>query len=270
VLFARALLAVVLLSTLASCGDERPEVVSDGDGAPKEQATIELGFREAADDAAEDEAIAVLRRRLDGLGIEEATVEPDGDGITVRYPESSGLDPATVGGLLADQGELSFRAVLASTPQEIPPGCDDPGDADPDTTTRLPEVDASGSTIVCHELAPAALSGSIVASARAVEDGVGSWVVELELRPGPTGLDAFNGIAASCFERRTECPTGQVAVVLDDRVVSAPSIQAPSFEADGISIAGNFTPADAERLAIVLRSGALPVGLEVLETEEGG
>ena len=265
----RAVAAVLLASLIGACGDESPDVVSDG-GAVTDQATstIQLGFRGSPDEAAADEAVEVIRRRLDGLGIEDATVERDASGITVRYPESATPDPGTVGDLLTDHGELSFRPVLASTPPEVPPGCDVDSETAQDPAS-LPEVDPGGAAIVCHQLGPEALSGSSVESARAVADHPGPWMVALELREGDAGLDPFNALAAACFARAPECPTGQLAVVFDGAVVSAPTINAPSFEENGVSIVGDFTEKDAEELALVLRSGALPVELEVVSEGDG-
>ena len=70
-----------------------------------------------------------------------------------------------------------------------------------------------------------------------------------------------------CFNRRPTCPTGQLAIVLDGRVVSAPNINAESFQADAISISGSFDEGEAKDLALVLRYGSLPVELEAQQTQ---
>ena len=57
-------------------------------------------------------------------------------------------------------------------------------------------------------------------------------------------------------------PDGQLAIVLDSVVQSAPSINEPSYEADQIQISGSFTESEAKDLALVLRYGSLPVELE--------
>ncbi|MSW30062.1 MAG: SecD/SecF family protein translocase subunit, partial [Actinobacteria bacterium] len=58
------------------------------------------------------------------------------------------------------------------------------------------------------------------------------------------------------------CPTGQLAIVLDGRVLSAPSINSQSFKADQIEISGSFTERTAKDLATALKYGALPVEFE--------
>lgn len=93
------------------------------------------------------------------------------------------------------------------------------------------------------------------------------WQVNPTLRSGPEGIDKFNGIAALCYNGDQEvCPTRQLAVVLDHEVISAPSINAPSFSRDRIVISGSFTEEEARRLAESLRFGALPLELVAQET----
>ena len=118
-----------------------------------------------------------------------------------------------------------------------------------------------GTTV--YALGPALASGRIVATARAdIQNG--QWFVSLEMRGGEDGIDKFNEIAAQCYNASdpTVCPTGQLAIVLDSVVQSAPSINAPSFSPEDISISGSFTESEAKDLALVLRYGSLPVELE--------
>ena len=70
------------------------------------------------------------------------------------------------------------------------------------------------------------------------------------LKQGATGIDLFNATAAHCFAQDQTCPTGQLAIVVDGVVISAPTIQEPSFQADQIQITGTpFTEAQATALA---------------------
>src|SRR5690606_34945748 len=100
-------------------------------------------------------------------------------------------------------------------------------------------------------------------------DGQSSqWVVSPVFKGGDQGIGLFNAIAAQCYEGTPQvCPAtaagpGQLAIVLDGRVISAPTINTPSFAADQISISGTFTEGEAKDLATSLRYGALPVELE--------
>jgi preprotein translocase subunit SecD len=73
--------------------------------------------------------------------------------------------------------------------------------------------------------------------------------VALTLRAGRPGIDDFNDLAARCYAKAPECPVGQVAIVIDDYVISAPAIQASSYERDQITISGAFTEQEAKDLA---------------------
>jgi preprotein translocase subunit SecD len=112
-----------------------------------------------------------------------------------------------------------------------------------------------------YRLGPTLATGTIVSSARA-EIPQGQWLVSLTMKGGADGIDKFNEIAAQCNSRSETCPSGQLAIVLDSVVQSAPTIQQPSYERDQIVIEGSFTEGEAKDLALVLRYGALPVELE--------
>ncbi|MEL6985138.1 MAG: hypothetical protein AAFO29_22085, partial [Actinomycetota bacterium] len=69
------------------------------------------------------------------------------------------------------------------------------------------------------------------------------------------GIAIFNQLAAQCFQPPggpTPCPTRQVAIVVDETVISAPTINAESFARDQIVIAGSFTQTDADELTEAL------------------
>ena len=121
---------------------------------------------------------------------------------------------------------------------------------------------ADGTTV--YQLGPALATGRIVKTASAdIQNG--QWLVRLEMRGGEDGIDKFNEIAATCYAQAPDpqvCPSGQLAIVLDSVVQSAPTIQQPSYEADQIQISGSFTESEAKDLALVLRYGSLPVELE--------
>jgi len=131
----------------------------------------------------------------------------------------------------------------------------------------LAEYDDAGEVAFTYQLGPAVATGQIVADARAQLDPTGQWIVNLEIKGSDIG--AFNTDAASpCFSRSPTCPSGQLAIVLDSRVVMAPTIQQPSYEPDQISISGSLTEGEAKDLALVLRYGSLPVALEIQQTRE--
>ncbi len=141
----------------------------------------------------------------------------------------------------------------------------DPEDDEADQPVTLPQEDDDGNEVLRYQLGPTAATGEILSGASAQIQGVGQWQVGVEL--GGDGLAAFNRIAAECFNRTPTCPSGQLGIVLDSMVESAPTIQQPSFDRRGVSITGDFTEGEAKDLALVLRYGSLPVELEPQQTQ---
>ncbi len=134
-----------------------------------------------------------------------------------------------------------------------------------DQPVTLAEYDKDNNEVLRYQLGPTAVKGDIISTAQAELQGVGQWVVGLHVKGDR--IDEFNKIAGDCYNKAADCPSGQLAIVLDSRVVSAPSINAPSFAADRISISGSFTEGEAKDLALVLRYGSLPVELEAQQTQ---
>lgn len=250
----RLLITIVLALGLAACGDDDAADISTDDARSENSGlvTVTLAFDQPPSDEDVEAATSVIGRRLEELGVTGVAIERSGDGLSVAYTQTEVVSPATVADVLGAQGELTFRPVLGSVPTDGSPRCEGP---------LTPELDETGQAILCFDLGPPGLTGHGVASASAQLSDLEQWRVALDLRSGSDGLDRFNEIAAACFDRTSTCPTGQVAIVLDDVVMSAPTVQQPSFDERGVSIGGQFTEADAHELALVLRSGALPEGL---------
>lgn len=223
-----------------------------------------------------DEAVRIIRLRVDSLGVAEPEITRQGDTILVQIPGVDDQDRALE--LVGQTAELRFRPVLRSEPLVNPETGDplpevegglavedltSPDDDEADAVVILPQHDSGGNETVRYELGPTALTGDALRTARASLDQVGQWVVLPIFKSGSPGIDDFNAVALECFGQNPEvCPTGQVAIVLDGNVISAPVIQTPTFEADSIQISGAFGQREAEDLAVALRFGALPVELE--------
>jgi len=134
---------------------------------------------------------------------------------------------------------------------------------------QLPECE-DGEMVAVYTVGPVALTGNALDTARAtLNSEKGEWVVSPVFKGGDDGIGLFNAVAAQCFTGATACPVvnpvsghGQLAIVLDSRVISAPTIQTDSFKADQISISGTFGEREARDLATSLKYGALPVELE--------
>ncbi len=137
----------------------------------------------------------------------------------------------------------------------------------PEREVTLAELDPDGNVVSTYQLGPAGATGKIVSTASAQLSQAGEWSVALEIKGG-SGIAEFNAMAAECFSRLPACPSGQLAIVLDSVVVSAPTIQQASFQRDQIQISGSFSESEAKDLALVLRYGSLPVALEVQQTRE--
>jgi preprotein translocase subunit SecD len=192
-----------------------------------------------------------------GLAEGESAAAPQQEPTTTAPPEatSTTAPPATT-----PDGEPEGDADAEAPPEQEVPTLT-PRDQDTaDATVALAGTD--GSTV--YALGPTLATGRIVKTAQAdIQNG--QWMVRLEMRGGANGIDKFNEIAASCYQQAPDpevCPTGQLAIVLDSVVQSAPSITESSYTADQITISGSFTESEAKDLALVLRYGSLPVELE--------
>ncbi len=136
------------------------------------------------------------------------------------------------------------------------------------TTPTIPDVPPDQSGFVkarggsfC-KVGPAGGTGEVFkddATAR-ILSGSG-WGVTVSLRGGSNGEGVWNALAAECFNATATCPTRQLAIELDGEVISAPTVQQPSFTGS-VQISGSFTESEARNLARVLNSGSLPVKLE--------
>jgi len=248
-----------------------------------------------------DQAIAIIRQRIDAIGVAEPEITRQGDNILIQIPGVKDKDRAL--DLVGQTAELQFRPVLANVPVDPQEATTTTtGDPAASTTTVAPEASTSTTTIdptktvgglpldVCtaglspeeinatgqavlpqcdagelvgsYAVGPVSLTGSALETARAVLSDSGQWVVAPVFKGGDDGIGGFNAIAGQCFSKGSTCPTGQLAIVLDGRVLSAPSINSASFQADQIEISGSFTERTAKDLATSLKYGALPVEFE--------
>jgi protein-export membrane protein SecD len=201
-------------------------------------------------------AIETVNRRINALGTAESTVVKQGaDRILVQYPGLS--DTKVLKDLLGQTAKLSFHEVHPTmTAEEAKQG-------------RVP----SG-----YRIYPA--------SERGDEQGVSYLLRETPVVPGENLVDAqpgfdqrtnepvisfrFDQAGARRFGRFTQEHVNRpFAIVLDDKVLSAPVIREPILGGSG-QISGSFTVESANTLAVQLRSGALPVKLTIAEERTVG
>ncbi|GIJ52776.1 protein translocase subunit SecD [Virgisporangium aurantiacum] len=198
-----------------------------------------------------DEALEVLRRRVDQLGVSEPSLARSGERrIIVELPGVT--DPEEAVKVLGRTAQLTFHPVL--------------GLADPAKSGSTTLIDEDGRDTL--ELGPAAIDGALIEEARAVTGQLGERTIDIEFRGrGPGAWQDLTGKAACA---PVGDPTRRVAIVLDGKIISSPQVN-PDIACDvGItggrtSITGQFTADEAKDLALLVRAGGLPVPVEVIE-----
>ncbi|HWH34371.1 MAG TPA: protein translocase subunit SecD [Acidimicrobiales bacterium] len=215
-----------------------------------------------------DQAIEVIRQRVDALGVSEPDITRQGDAIVVELPGVADQERALE--ILGQTAELRFRPVRQVVPPPGTPGAPSttvplvptPREEDvPEADVTLPGEAPEGVEPSLFQLGPAAALGRDIADAQAVfAQGQTEWSVLLTFTD--EGIAGFNELASACFNGEPTCARGAVAIVLDGTVVSSPTVREPTFPNREVTITGNFDEEEAKDLALVLRYGSLPVQLE--------
>lgn len=196
-----------------------------------------------------DQSIEIVRRRIDELGTKEPIIQRQGsDRIIVQLP---GLqNPEYVKTLLGKTAKMAFHLVDSrSTAADARRG-------KLSTTSRLINS-TDGETLVISRK-PVVGGENLIDAQPSFQEG------------DPVVSFKFNGLGGKKFGEATKNNIGErLAIVLDNEVISAPVIQSAILGGSGV-ISGNFTVKSASDLALLLRSGALPAPLEVLEERTVG
>ena len=240
--------AAALVRTLAS-----PVTSLTAAGADDIEVTVRDGAivvrlseaeQRATDERTVRQALEIIRRRIDEVGTREPTIQRQGsDRILIQVP---GIGSATeLKEIIGTTAQLTFQPVVgrASSANE-PAG---PGNE------VLPSLDEEGVFYVL-ERAPV-VTGDELVDAQPDFDQNGRPAVSF--RFNPTGARSFGDYTAANIG-------SPFAIVLDEEVISAPVIQSHIPGGSGI-ITGNFSVEESTNLAVLLRAGALPAGLEFLE-----
>jgi preprotein translocase subunit SecD len=202
--------------------------------------------------SAVDQSIEVVRRRIDQLGTREASIQRQGeDRILVQVPGEK--DPENIKRLLGKTARLTFQMVdMEGSVQDALAGKVPPGDV------LLPSDEGEQQRwyLVRKKVE---LSGENLTDARTTfQDNQ------------PVVSFRFDSTGARIFGRITQENVHKLfAIVLDGKVISAPNIREPILGGSGI-ISGSFTVESANELSILLRSGALPAPLKVIEERSVG
>lgn len=205
-----------------------------------------------------DQALEKIRNRIDAFGVSEPSISKQGtQRIVVQLPGLQDTQRAVE--LIGKTAQLELKIVHSqpTTAGATPPaGTQFLALKKKDPKTGL-LVDAGGYFVERR----AQVTGDMLANARAVPDQTtGQYHVLMQL----------DTRGKKIFERLTRENVGKaLAIVLDDTIFSAPVIQEP-IPGGEARITGNFTPDEARDLAIVLREGALPAPVTVIENRAVG
>ncbi|MBY0462253.1 MAG: protein translocase subunit SecD [Alphaproteobacteria bacterium] len=205
-----------------------------------------------------EQSIEVVRRRVDESGTKEPIIQRQGDDrIIVQLPGVD--DPAEVKALIGRTAKMSFRLVDNNASLvPVTPGSSRP--VAPLGSDYLTETRGAGEEAYIAVKKQVMVSGETLIDAQATFNQNGQPAVSLK----------FNSIGARKFaEMSAQNLKKQFAIVLDDKVISAPVFQDIIHDGNG-QISGHFTIKEANELSLLLRAGALPAPLKVIEERTVG
>ena len=229
------------VASLAGAGQTNIEVTRNGAVLTVSLSTAE---QQALDDRTMQQSLEIIRRRIDEAGTREPTIQRQGtDRILVQVP---GVGSAQeVKDLIGKTALLTFNPVVNRTSDaQAPAGAGN---------IVVPSLDEPGIFYIL-ERSPV-VTGEQLVDAQPAFDQNGRPAVNF--RFNPTGARKFGDYTA-------ENIGSPFAIVLDNEVISAPTIQSHIAGGSGI-ITGRFSVEESTSLAILLRAGSLPAGLSFLE-----
>lgn len=206
--------------------------------------TLTEAEKQATDERTMQQSLEIIRRRIDEVGTREPTIQRQGaDRILIQVPGIGSA--AELKAIIGTTAQLTFNPVVNRGANEnAAPGLGN---------SLLPDAEAPGVFYII-ETAPV-VTGEQLVDAQPSFDQNGRPAVSF--RFDTTGARKFGTYTA-------ENIGAPFAIVLDDEVISAPTIQSAIPGGSGI-ITGNFTVEESTNLAVLLRAGALPAGLTFVE-----
>jgi len=229
------------VSSIAAAGANNLDVVADGSDVVVTLSEAEIA---ATNDRTVQQALEIIRRRIDEVGTREPTIQRQGsDRILIQVP---GLGSASeLKDIIGTTAQLTFQPVVSRTSD----GTTTPGAGN----ELVPSLDDEGVFYILER--NAVVTGEELVDAQPSFDQNGHPAVSF--RFNPTGARKFGDYTADNIGN-------PFAIVLDNEVVSAPVIQSHISGGSGI-ITGRFSVEESTNLAVLLRAGALPAGLDFLE-----
>lgn len=201
-----------------------------------------------------EQSIEIVRRRIDEMGTREPSIQRQGtDRIVVQLPGVK--DPDRIKALLGKTAKLTFHLVDDTTsPEEARAG-------------RLPP----GSSLLPSAENERGLPTAYVVKKRVEVGGDMLTDAQATFQEGrPVVSFKFSAAGGKKFGDTTKENVGKMlAIVLDDKVISAPRVNEPILGGSGV-ISGGFNVQQAKDLSLLLRAGALPAPLNVLEERTVG
>lgn len=190
-------------------------------------------------------ATRIVENRVNGLGVTEALVQQAGDRrIVVELPGVE--DPTVAISTIQETGLLEF-VDMGSTPLVA-------------GTIIVTDIATSESPRTDERVWHTVMTGDTIENVQVSRDPSGQYVIQFQL----------NSEGADIFADYTTNHVGEyLGIVLDKTVVSAPNVNEPITEGEGV-ISGAFTIESANNLAVQLRYGSLPIPLKVVETRTIG
>ena len=209
-----------------------------------QQAALQTRVKEAV-----RQSIEIVRRRIDATGAVDPQITAQGDSrIVVELPGVS--DPERIKQLLGTTAKMTFHMVDESVA---------PGTAAPPGDLVLPDADHPNQTLAVRKHVEVD-GGDLTDAEAGTDQQSGGWTVNF----------TFDSLGARKFADITRANIGhRFAVVLDNRIITAPVIQSVIPGGQG-RITGSFDAQGATDLALLLRAGALPAPLQVIEERTVG
>jgi len=226
--------------------DDRADVNIASDGG----VTVTVGDKEMSDIKAQilNQSIEIVRRRVDESGTKEPLIQRQGDDrIVVQLPGVD--DPEQIKALIGKTAKMTFQLVdeTAGFAGPVSP-----------SSVRLPMRERPGTTVAVNKRVM--VSGEMLLDAQPSFDQQGTPVVSFR----------FDALGSKRFCDVTRDNVGKpFGIVLDNVVISAPVIRDAICGGRG-QISCNFTVEEANQLALLLRAGALPAPLNVIEERSVG
>ncbi|MFV0335419.1 MAG: protein translocase subunit SecD [Tropicimonas sp.] len=229
------------IMSLTGVGSSDIEVAGQGDTIV---VTLSEHEKTAADDRTVRQSLEIVRRRVDEAGTREPSIQRQGESrIIIQVP---GIGSAQeLKDLIGQTAKLTFHPVVSRT--------SDPGTNPGARNLLMPSMDEEGVFYVLEETP--VVTGEELTDAQPAFDQNGRPAVNFR----------FNPSGARKFGDYTRDNVGSpFAIVLDNEVISAPTIQDHISGGSGI-ITGNFTIEESTQLAVLLRAGALPAKMTFLQ-----